>query len=259
MATYLARERVGADIVADGDTKVVRDGFGGDRSLKIFAEYLRAFVNRYLRKRWVMLYGEHVSGPIDTLVGRDAYEGVAESELPCLFVYRQLFTKAAYALSSNVDVLPSQIQICWVPPTYETMEERHLKEPFAAMVARRLYVAIERGRDPSYIHPDDDDPNSQVEGTFIYGPKFMNPYTVSIREGKWSKIDSYGGGESPVDPTARQMFPALFITVDVEEWRENEFEDEDFPDNEFDDNAGLDARLSNDDGATYPDWLRRIK
>jgi hypothetical protein len=256
MATYATNDRVGAQTMPYSGA--ARDGFGGDRGLGIFAEYLKAFVNKDLRTLWTNLYGPSVPGPVVTLYGTDPYESVSTAELPSLFVYRQLFTRAQYTLAPELEIICSQIQVCWIPPAFETLEERLVKEPMAAPFANSIIVAVQRGRDPSFKRADDPDPNSQYEGTFIYAKEFCNFHSINFREGKWSKIDQYNGGDNMLDQTAKMNFPALFLTFDVEESRERSFDEQS---DEFDHSqaGSLDLKVSNDDGASYPNRTRIIR
>lgn len=252
MATYEPNDRYGAVTIASEPDK--RDSFSGDPGLRIYAEYLQAFLNTRLRRLWTSVYDHR--GPVVAISGNDPYEGVSTEDLPQLFVYRQLFPTKFSNLAPDLELFPSQIQICWIPPV-ETLEERKIKEPIAATVARAITNATQRGRDPSYRHPSDTDPNSVHEGTFIYGEQFMNTYSVNVWEGKWSKIDMYGSGDNVMDSEARQTYPALFMTINVEEMRERSF-DEDSTEYDKIPPGALDLHVSENDTDVYPEYLRRI-
>lgn len=248
MASYESRIRIG------GSTLPVktqgREGAPGDQSLYLFGNYLKAYINKYVGNAWRSTFLDE-SDPILTMINDDPYEGVSISDLPALYVYRQVFQGQSIQLGVDFEIIPSQITLVWIP-SEEMDEERKIKSRFANLVSKAIYGAVQRGQDPVFqVEGFEHD-----EGTFIYNEKLMNVYSIRVSEGKWSKIDMYLGGDGQ-DSEARAQFPCLFVNINIEEMYERSItDDEELPDDEYDYNVGLDLTVNH--GADITDVDRLI-
>lgn len=255
MATYETRARIGRNTFPSKPEG--RLGTAGDPNLLIFGSYLQAFINKYVGDLWrSVCVQSNNSGylgeaqPVANVIYDDPYEGISSQDLPALFVYRQVYQGSNIQLATDIEILPSQLTVVWMP-SVDMIEERRIKDNLSNAIAKAIYVATARGKDPSFQVPGFEND----EGTFIYQPKIMNLWTIRVSEGKWSKIDLYMGsderGNSP-----KFEYPCLFVNINIEEFYEKSITDDpDLSDEEFDYNHGIDFTVDHGDVITDVDRL----
>lgn len=254
MATYETRARFGA-VTFPTKASDSRDGFTGDPSLRIFANYLKAYINKYVLPLWSTTFHPDVDPlPVKEVLPDDPYEGVSVQDLPALYVYRQVYQGQAMQTAIDLEIVPSQFTIVWIPPI-EINEERKIKTGFANAVAKCIYSAVQKGMDPVFQVEGFE----HEEGTFIYRTELMNVYTIRVSEGKWSKIDIHMA--PVVDDNGNSQdniaqYPCLFVNINIEEMYERGITDDpELPNDEYDYNLGMGLTIDHGDDITDADRL----
>jgi hypothetical protein len=231
MATYEPRDRIGANTIPGKPNG--RDGFAGDENLRVFGSFMQVYINETMGAQWRSVFDDE-SQPVATLLNDDPYEGVSNQDLPALFVYRQVYQGQSMQLGVDLEVIPSQITLVWMP-SIEMLEERKVKTGFVNAIAKAIYSGTERGKHPAFQIEGFE----HEEGTFIYQPKIMNLYSIRVSEGKWSKVDLYLGTDDQGNPEKAE-FPCLFVNINIEEMYERSITDDpELSDDEFDYSGGI--------------------
>jgi hypothetical protein len=244
MASYETRARFGALTVPFKPRSGERDGFVADPSLRLFANYLKVYINKYVLPLWRSTFDETIDPlPVKEILPDDPYEGVSVQDLPAMYIYRQVYQGQAMQQALELSVVPSQFTIVWIPPI-EINEERKIKTSFANAVARCIYAATHKGMDPAFQVEGFEHP----EGTYIYREELMNVYTIRVSEGKWSKIDIHMGNVDGEYGDQIAQYPCLIVNINIEELYEHGITDDDeLPDDEYDYNVGLDMTIDHGD------------
>jgi hypothetical protein len=139
------------------------DEAASDATLQKFGDFLSACITDKLGASW-----QSVAPSIPIIRTLGLYDPKVASfnnkDLPGLFVWRSRMQEERMADDWYVD--HSEISILWVPdPIPQGQFTRRV--PFLNGVAKTIYYAIVRGRDPAWIDPGDDDATAAAMGSVL--------------------------------------------------------------------------------------------
>lgn len=189
--------------------------------------YFKAFINAYGATAWQAVMPNAL--PVTTVKPNDPEElDFNERDLPCLYMWRTGADNGKpERLAEDIWIMRDQLHVFWVfPPARQAI--RALRGQFVAGMAKMLHVAIELGRDPSWVVPGDPDSSSATLGSVF--PRFAKFDEMSL--GKWtSKMMTI-----PIANGQPRNYPAFYTTIDVVEPFERSLE-------RYDLIGGLDLKL----------------
>jgi len=179
-----------------------------DRLLDVLGSFLKAFINRYGQDAWQSVMPNAL--PVMNVRINDPEEvEFNEKDLPCLFVWRAgTGDKAPDNIAEDIWLMRDVVQILWVaPPARQAFLA--FRGQFVSGVSKLIHVALEQGRDPSWVWPGDPDPTAAAQGSVF--PRIAGLIEVNLS--KWSPM-AIG---IPLADGDTRNYPALSASLDVVE------------------------------------------
>lgn len=156
----------------------------GDPAMGYLGNYLAAFLNAKLATAWAAVAPTLV--PVRKVFLHNPIDGeFNEADLPALFLYRTEIQGEVWADEWNVQ--KSTLVAQWVFPNAISYEQAR-RAPFVNAVAKGLHVAIEYGRDPSYVIPGDTEAIAGTKGSFVFGERYMNTVSVDFKSARSAQL-----------------------------------------------------------------------
>ncbi len=214
----------------------------GDRGLGILRDYLKAFVTAYGAEAWQSV----VSGP-DSNIVQTAHAGYdpeqhafLDEDLPALYLFRTGGERDPEGRAEDFRVHSDRIRLFWILPPAGHEEEQE-RVSFIHAVGKLIDLALERGRDPSWVIDGDEYPTADsaaTEGSVL----LKHTGWQKIIGGRWTSghIAIRTRGEREEDGEAlRLMRDCLDMTIVIEERIQDIWGPSDeFPDGSYGPNAG---------------------
>lgn len=144
-----------------GPDDVVTDPF-----LRYTLSFFQAFINAKASAAWAKTDKAPLQFPVKTVQAFDPTDlSFVLRELPTLYMWRQESDDdASFWLAEDILVSHEQVSVLWVmPPADEEKQKKRVQ--FANGIRKDLIVAIELGRDPSWVVPGDTDPQAVTYGS----------------------------------------------------------------------------------------------
>ncbi len=135
-----------------------------DACLSILLDYFKAFLNANARAAWQAVCPGKL--PVEaTFSHHPERDGFNDNKLPALFLYREE-SRSFDDVAVDWRVAESGLLLLWVfPPAPQDKQRQRVAMTNA--VVKLLDVAIERGRDPSYVVPLDTDRTAAEQGSVL--------------------------------------------------------------------------------------------
>lgn len=132
----------------------------GDRALNVCLDFFETFINRSLARAWASVAPPKTAGfptpremPVSKSFTHDPERGsFNEASLPALYLYRKR-GKPEW-IAEDWRVSKDELTLLWVFPPATTPAQRQ-RDVIANVLAKSLDVAIERYRDPYWVHERD--------------------------------------------------------------------------------------------------------
>lgn len=142
----------------------------GDPCLWYIGDFLRAFLStdENALAQWDTIGVAKGTSPVNTvIVGRpdDRTRPFSAAWLPALFIFRS--SGAFERWGDDWDVARDKVTLLWVLPI-SGPEIKRAQLPFANALVKAIYDGIELGRTPSWVQPNDPDPDAATLGSLLY-------------------------------------------------------------------------------------------
>ncbi len=188
----------------------------GDPALFYIGEYLKAYINAKLTTAWQAV--APTQQPIKSVFYDSPSAGgeFNERDLPALYIFRGDTVTDQIAEDWNVE--STNVTVQWV---FSPMDQAKLskRRPFSNAVDKAVKVAIERGRDPTYVISGDPDPKAPTFGSDVFGSAYANVVSIDHKGCKPSTL-AIRMADGP-----SRGYPMLEITLDLREVWEQSIED----------------------------------
>lgn len=137
----------------------------GDPTITRLVDYFKAFTNAEAGDGW--RFASPNENPVHSAHTHDPNKyGFNTKFLPAYFLHR-LGDPDYERLSEDSLLVHSNLRLLWVYGPAGQEGRRRLSS-FVNAISKTLISAIEDGRHPAYVFPDDDDPTAATQGSVIY-------------------------------------------------------------------------------------------
>lgn len=160
-----------------------------DPALYYLGSYLQAFINSNAARMWASLYPNAAVAPeiaskmvrVVHFANPEDGSPINDNELPALYIWRSDVTDSRAA--DDWRMQESRAELRWVFPRLLTQEVIEKLHPLLALLAKVVRVGIERGRDVSWVVPNDPDTNAATYGSVLV--RWMQA------AGRWPHMDRW--------------------------------------------------------------------
>jgi hypothetical protein len=166
----------------------------GDRALTYLLQYFTAFLNVKAVAAW---QAAGIAPNVPVVRKSFAHDpkkvSFSTADLPALYMWRSGSEKPPEQYADDYRLTHDVLELLWVLPTINQETDRK-REPIDNAIKNLIDVALEEGRDPSWIVAGDPDPAAATRGSLIWN--FATFYEMSLSKWKASTFQPDARNES---------------------------------------------------------------